>query len=188
MPLTPKQQRFVREYLIDLNATAAYRRAGYESVGSAAEANASRLMRNDKVAAAIEAAMQAREGRTEITADRVLREVARIALSDVRKLFAADGSLRPVRELDDDAAAALAAVDVVEDFAGGKTTKKVRLWDKKGALELLGRHLGLFAEKLKVEAEVKAESPVDVTKLTDDQLRQLVAALAPALRPAGGPD
>lgn len=70
--MTPKQEAFVREYLIDLNATAAYKRAGYVAKGNAAEVNAARLLRNAQVASAIQAGMDERAERTEITADYVL--------------------------------------------------------------------------------------------------------------------
>lgn len=74
MPLTPKQERFVQEYLIDLNATAAYRRAGYRAkTDNAAGAGASALLRNPKVSGAIRAALGARSERTEITSDDVLK-------------------------------------------------------------------------------------------------------------------
>jgi hypothetical protein len=70
--LTPKQAAFVQEYIIDLNGSAAYRRAGYKAIGHAAEANASRLLRNAEVAAAIVEAQAARAQRTQVTADEVL--------------------------------------------------------------------------------------------------------------------
>ena len=73
MSLTDRQRRFVEEYLLDLNATAAYRRAGYKAAGNAAETNAARLLRNDQVSAAIKEAQAARSGRTLVTADEVIR-------------------------------------------------------------------------------------------------------------------
>ncbi|MGH7476573.1 MAG: terminase small subunit [Longimicrobiales bacterium] len=76
--LTPKQAAFVREYLVDLNATAAYKRAGYRASGNAAEVNASRLLRNAKVAAAVGAAIELRAERVELTAAEVLDELRAI--------------------------------------------------------------------------------------------------------------
>ena len=73
MALTPKQARFVEEYLVDMNGAAAYRRAGYTARGNAAEVNASRLLRNAKVAAAVQKAVEARSERTAVTADAVLQ-------------------------------------------------------------------------------------------------------------------
>ena len=80
--LTPKQQRFVEEYLVDLNASAAYQRAGYTARGNAAEADASRLLRNAKVAAAIAAAKAQRSKRTELTADWVVDRLRTEALRE----------------------------------------------------------------------------------------------------------
>lgn len=71
--LTPKQARFVEEYLIDFNGSAAYQRAGYKGTGNTAEVNASKLLRTAKVQEAIQQARQAQTQRTEITADYVLK-------------------------------------------------------------------------------------------------------------------
>ncbi len=81
--LTAKQAIFVNEYLIDMNASAAYRRAGYKAAGNVAEVGAHHLLRNPKVAATVAAAQAARAERTGITADQVLRELATIGFSDI---------------------------------------------------------------------------------------------------------
>lgn len=85
--LAGKQARFVEEYLIDLNATAAYRRAGYRARGNSAEASAAKLLRHHKVAAAIAEAQSARSERTEITADMVLQHWWDIATADANQLI-----------------------------------------------------------------------------------------------------
>ncbi|AOR77210.1 terminase small subunit [Novosphingobium resinovorum] len=82
MKLQPKQERFVEEFLVDLNATAAYIRAGYRARGNSAEASASKLLRNPKVQAAIAAAREALSERTEITQDMVLERWWMIATAD----------------------------------------------------------------------------------------------------------
>ena len=79
--MTPKQQRFVEEYLVDLNATQAAVRAGYSE--KTAEQQGCRLLRNTQVAAAVQQAQQARSERTETTADDVLRELGALAFSDM---------------------------------------------------------------------------------------------------------
>lgn len=153
--MNAKQQRFVQEYLIDLNATAAYRRAGYKpKTPESAENAASRLLGNVGVAAAIREAIEARKARTEIEADGVLRQLARIVHADPRKLFRPDGTLKAVTELDDDTAAALAGFEVFEDFAGsGKARRRVglttrpKLWGKVEAIRLALLHLGLLNEQ-----------------------------------------
>ena len=111
-------------------------------------------LKKPEIDRAIKKAMQKREQRTEITQDRVLKEYARIAFFDPRKLFRADGSPKPIEELDADTAAALAALEVREEFAGtGQDRvfigyiKKYKLANKLGALDSLARHLGLFDTK-----------------------------------------
>jgi len=79
--LNPRQQMFVKEYLIDLNATAAYKRAGYAAKGNAAEVAAARLLRHVQVAEAIQAGMDARSAKTGLTAEYVLESIQRIAES-----------------------------------------------------------------------------------------------------------
>ncbi len=147
--LTDKQKRFVAEYLVDLNATAAARRAGY-SEKTACE-QAARLLANVKVQAAVQEAKQARQERTEITQDMVLRETAKLAFFDIRKMFGKNGKPLDISELDADTAAALVGLDVQDiadndgDYVG--FVKKYKMADKLKALELLGKHLGTWEPK-----------------------------------------
>jgi phage terminase small subunit len=158
--LTAKQEAFVAEYLVDLNATQAAIRAGYSA--NTAQEQSSRLLSNVMVSEAVAAAQLARSQRTEITQDRVLQELARIGFSDIRKLFTEDGRLRHVTMLDDDAAAMVSSIeiDVKRTMVGDKaetdaeSTLKVKLWDKKGALVDIGRHLGMFKDKLEISGSV----------------------------------
>src|SRR3954449_4422091 len=117
MPLNDRQCRFVEQYLVDLNATQAAIRAGY----SAATANqiGARLLANVKVAAAIAEARAARSRRTEVTQDRVVLELARVAFGDPRRVMSwGQGGvrLRPSAELADEEAAIVAE--------GGETSTK----------------------------------------------------------------
>ena len=147
--LAPMQSVFVQEYLIDLNATQAAIRAGYSK--KTAEQQGFQLLQKTSVQDAIAARQKEREQRTAVTADRVLLEAARLALFDPRKLFNDDGSPKGITELDDDTAAAVAGIEVVEQFEGsGKDRvfvgylKKYRIADKNSALEKLFRHHGLY--------------------------------------------
>lgn len=152
--LTPKQEAFVREYLIDLNATQAAIRAGYSE--KTAYSQGQRLLKNVEIAQALETAMAARSQRTEVTADRVLAELAKIGFGDIRKMFTESGSLVPVRELDDDAAACLSSIEITtRKVRGGdddevEEVSKLKLWDKRAALVDIGRHLGMFTDKLEL--------------------------------------
>jgi phage terminase small subunit len=156
--MTPKQEMFCLEYLKDLNGTQAYRRAGYKGGGRFAYSAAARLLNNVAVATQIQKLMDERVERTGITADRVLAEIAKLAFFDPRKFFDADGAPIPIHKLDDDTAAALAGMDVLEEFDGtGKNrvfvgyTKKYKLTDKRGSLELLGKHLRLFTDVVELK-------------------------------------
>lgn len=135
--LTPKQQRFVDEYLIDLNATQAAIRAGY-SVKTAQVISAENLLK-PIIQSAIQEALQKQQARTEITADWVLKETHRLASFDPRKLFDENGALRPIHTLDDETAACIGGVEI--DRFG---SVKVKVWDKNSALEKLHKHFGLF--------------------------------------------
>ena len=111
MALNDKQQRFVDEYLKDLNATQAAIRAGYSA--KTAYAIAEKLLRKVEIQQAVQDAKKARSERTEITQDRVLQELARLAFFDPRKMFHGDGSPKAIHELDDDTAAAVSGLNVV---------------------------------------------------------------------------
>lgn len=151
-PLTPKQARFVAEYLVDLNATQAAIRAGYRQK-TAAEIGRQNLRKLD-ISIAIQSAMDKRSAATGIEADRVLREIARLAFFDIRKLFNDDGTPKQVNELDEDTAAVISGIDVMSvgnaDVGAGQVLK-IRLADKLKALEQAGRHLKLFVDRVEVE-------------------------------------
>lgn len=157
--LTPKQARFIEEYLVDLNATQAAIRAGYSE--KTAYSQGERLLRNVEVAQGIEAAQEARSKRTEITQDMVLRELAKIGFSDIRKAVKwghtelrvsedEEGDVMPYHglalidssEIDDDTAAAISEV------SEGRDGLKVKFHDKKGALVDIGKHLGMFKDRV----------------------------------------
>ncbi|WP_336717536.1 terminase small subunit [Asaia bogorensis] len=143
-----KQQRFVSEYLVDLNATQAAIRAGYSE--KAAGQTAFNLLKKTEIQAAISEAQKARSVRTQVNQDRVIQEIARIGLSDIRAAFSETGSLLPPSEWSDDLAAAVAAMEVERrtegrgDDAEVYYVTKLKLWDKNSALEKLCKHLGLY--------------------------------------------
>ena len=164
--LTAKQQRFVDEYLVDLNAKQAAIRAGY-SPGAAKE-QGSRLLTYDNVAEAVANGMEKRASRTEITQDMVLRELAKIGFADIRQAVAwgsrpepkedaeDDDDLRiyPVElisseEIDDDIAAAVSEVSLTAQGV------KIKMYDKKAALDSIGRHLGMFKDNVSIDASDK---------------------------------
>lgn len=164
MALTAKQQRFVAEYLIDLNQTQAAIRAGY-SEKTAAE-QASRLLTNVKVSEAVQAAMKARSERTDIDADWVLKRLARDATADLADLYDDAGQLLPVKEWPMAWRTGLVAgIETVQEREGtdaeGKpefvTVRKVKLLDRTKLVELIGKHVdvGAFKDKIEHSGEIK---------------------------------
>ena len=144
--LTPKQRKFVSEYLVDLNATQAAIRAGFSQ--KTARAQGQRLLTNVYIANAIAAAQKRREKRTEITQDRVVQELARIAFGNSRSVMSwGPGGLvlRNSNDLNEDEAALVSEVRETTTKDGGSMALKTH--DKLKALELLGKHLGMFDKK-----------------------------------------
>lgn len=138
--LTEKQKRFVQEYLVDLNATAAAKRAGYSE--KTADRIGPELLGKTCVSAAIQEAIKNRQKRTEITQDRVLAELAAIAFANGANYATinCNGLVRhvPTNELNTEQKKAIACIKE------GQYGAEVKQYDKLKALELLGRHLGMF--------------------------------------------
>jgi phage terminase small subunit len=168
--LTKKQAMFAAEYLTDFNATRAAIAAGY-SKKTATEQGA-RLLTNVKVAEQIEKKLGKRLGKLEISADKVLQELAKLAFYDPINFFEDDGSLKRLQDLDEHTRMALAGIEVTELFEGKdvpdgaqqKTVyglvKKIKLADKGVNLERLGRYLKLFTDKVEHSGKVTLESLV----------------------------
>lgn len=149
MALTKKQKIFVDEYLIDLNATQAAIRAGYspDTAGSIGSEN----LKKPEIRARIEKAMAERSKRTGINQDRIIMELAKIALLNPKGLVNFDEATIKEDATDEDVAA-VASVKVkrfpTKDGEG--VEMEVKMYDKTKALELLGRHLGMFKDKVEV--------------------------------------
>lgn len=153
--LTPKQRRFIEEYLVDLNATQAAIRAGYsrKTAGQIGD----ETLKKPEIAAAVDKALSARSARTEITADMVLTELAKVGFANMADFVSAvgrDGD--PVVKLPQDDRAKMAALAevTVEDFTDGRGEDardvrriKFKLHDKIAALVNIGKHLGMFADR-----------------------------------------
>ena len=157
--MTDKQRKFCDEYLIDLNATRAYKLA-YPNVKSesAATSGASRLLRNVKVAAYISERMQERQKRTEVTQDRVIEELAAIAFAkatDFAQIVNGNVVLTDTADLTESQIRAIAGIKE------GKFGIELKLNDKEKALELLGRHLGMFKDKLEVSGLDEEKNKLD---------------------------
>jgi phage terminase small subunit len=150
--LTPKQHRFVEQYLLDLNATRAAIRAGYSR--KAARQQGAENLSKPVIKAAIEAAKAERRKRTEFDQDKILRELAKLGFSDMRELASwGPHGLKwtDSAELTDEAAACVQEVSFTLERRYDKNgylvetgNMKIKTHDKKAALKLLGDHLGVF--------------------------------------------
>ncbi len=158
--LTEKQQRFVDEYLIDLNATQSAIRAGY-SVKRASEIGY-QLLQKTTVQTVIAEKMAERSRRVGINQDRVIMELAKIALVNIRDVVDTDSAtLLPDAGRED--TAAIQAVKVKRTVSDNMTIeeREIKMADKTRALELLMRHLGMFKDKLEVSTIQKETSKLD---------------------------
>ena len=171
--MTDAQKRFCDEYLIDLNATRAYKVA-YPKCKKDETANAasSRMLRNVKVQEYISEKQKEIEKRTEVTQDMVIKELAKIAFLDIRKLYTENGQLKNVADIDSDTAGAISSLETLEEYEGYGDdrekigdTQKVKLLDKTKALELLGKHLGMFNDiNVNMKNAVQVELVDDVNE------------------------
>lgn len=159
MALTSKQQAFVIEYLVDLNATQAAIRAGYAKKG--AKDQAYQLMERPEIAAAIKAAMEARNKRTQIDADYVLSRLTEIDQMDLLDILDDDLSIKPLSKWPKVWRQSLSGFDIAEMFEGaGKERdlvglmKKIKWPDKVKNLELLGKHVNVNAFREQVAVDV----------------------------------
>lgn len=143
MPLTPKQEMFVREYLIDLNATQAAIRAGYSE--ASAEQQGARLLTNAKVREAVDKARAERSEKTAINAQWVLERLADEASADVADLYDDDGKLLPVKQWPKIWRQGLVAGLKTQVSEDGVAIIDVKLSDRVRRLELIGKHIGVNA-------------------------------------------
>jgi phage terminase small subunit len=176
--LSAKRQRFVEEYLVDLNGAQAAIRAGYSP--TTAKVTASRLLTDDNVAAAVAALRAKLSKKLEATAERVIAELALLGFSNLADFYRKDAAGNLVVNadalLDRAKAAAVAQLDLVT-AADGTQTIKLKLADKKSALVELGKHLGLFGERAEI-----APPQLETTAPPDD--RRLAMMILAILREA----
>jgi len=209
--VTPRQQRFVAEYLRNPDPVRAAIRAGYAPRN--ARDYAARLMANRTVTAAIERALADRSRRTGVSQDRVIRELARIAFADLRHLLrwtgddgadappaetaaaaaAAAGNARPPARpagrltlFDSDALDADIAACIAEVTQARDGTIRVKLHDKQAALVTLGRHLGMFRDRGESARDAEAPTSQEQIEADADAFTRAIAGLVARLAPPGG--
>ncbi len=157
--LTDKQQRFVDEYLIDLNATQAAIRAGY-SVRTANEQGAQNLAKLS-IQDAISRKMAARSRRTGVNAERVVLELAKVAFAKMTDIVDSNGKIKEDASPDDLACIESIKYKESDNEYGGSVEREVKIASKLKALELLGKHLGMWSDKFNVTVE-KSEKLDDI--------------------------
>lgn len=169
--LTNKQKKFIDEYLVDLNATQAAVRAGYKE--KAAYRTGAENLRKPQIQEEIQKRMQERQQRTEITQDMVVKELAAIAFSKATDYVVIQGGrviIKNTNDLNEDQVRAIAGI---KEGANGI---EVKLNDKEKALELLGRHLGMWNDKLDIK-----------TPAIDDSIKEMEAYFEQLKESGSGP-
>lgn len=150
--LTDKQKKFVEEYLIDLNATQSAIRAGYSA--KTANEQGARLLANVSIQEAISKAMAERSRRTGINQDRIVQELARIAFVKITDVVDPDGEINTNASDDDLACIESYKVEDSDSVNGSSSKREVKLASKIKALELLGKHVGMWNDKIQVDVSI----------------------------------
>jgi phage terminase small subunit len=174
MPLTPREQVFVSQYLIDLNGKRAATEAGYKP--DTAEVTASRMLKKPHVKEAIAAAQAVGFVQARIKADDILQGYAAVAFADITDYLNEDGSLKPISQWPKAGGKLIAKVKTKRIMEGTKEaeTVEIQLWDKIGALNSLAKHFGLLVEQQHVTVEHKMARMTDAE--LDDFVNQAVKA------------
>ena len=175
--LTPGQAKFVAEYLVDKNATQAAIRAGVG--GKNPGVYGCQLLATRKIKEAIRGALDAQMVRTSVTADMVIHKLAAIAFGDSRKVMSwgPEGLiLKDSESLPDEAALLVSEVSETKGTDKGGGSLKIKTHDSLKALELLGRHFGIFQDN--VTARVQSQ---DMGKATQEQQEKFAALTTRAL-------
>lgn len=154
-------ERFCQEYVKNgRNGTQSYQIVYKVKREEIARKSASRLLTNVDIKKRIDELLEELNEKTlEVTAERIIKEYARIAFLDLRKFYNDDGTLKKITELDDDTAAAIAGMDISTftkdngEIVISEVVKKIKNVDKKGALDSLAKIKGMFVEKVEVEVK-----------------------------------
>lgn len=170
--MTDKQIKFCNEYIKDFNATRAYK-AVYPSCkkDSTANVNGSKLLRNAKVQQYIEQLKEDLKTQGKITQEMIIQELAKIGFSDIRKLYTEHGRLKNIQDIDDNTASAISSIESFEEYEGRGDdreyigdTKKIKMYSKEKALELLGKQIGMFKDKVEVNQDKPFEVNISIRK------------------------
>lgn len=182
--LNAQQERFVAQYLVDLNATQAAIRAGYSA--KTAKSIGHRFMASPAIQAAVQAAQAKHLAKVDLTAENVLEQLRRIVMFDPASIYDGAGNLLPVKDMPPEARAVLSGVDVDQIFTGTGEERtqtgivtKVRFWNKGDSIKAAMAHLALLAP-----VEHKHTGEFLVRDMTEEELRDRVSQLIGKARKA----
>ena len=162
--MTEAQKIFCNEYLVDLNATRAYKVAYPRVQQRTAEVNGNKLLSSTEVKEYIEKAIEERKKRTEVTQDMVINELKAIAFSNATSFIRVEDGVVLIDDTDElDENIKKTIVGIKE----GKNGIEVKIADKMQALEMLGRHLGMFKEKIEL-----TNNTSEITKEIDNYIKE----------------
>ena len=165
--MTEKEKRFVQNYVISWNGAEAVRQAGFKVSGQRQYAQS--LLSKPYIIKAVLDEKEKYTKKIELTAERVYQEYARIAFFDIKKLYDEDGNLKRIIDIDRDTRAAISSCDVIDVTEDGKPTitiiKKLKMIDKKGALDSAAKILNLFKDDNNKNVNLTWEQQLDA--LTD---------------------
>lgn len=171
MSLTKKQQMFVKEYLVDLNATQAAIRCGYSE--KTAKEQAYRLFTNVHIMESVQAGMDKRSERVGVTGDRVLEEIGHSAFVDPAKFFDEHGRLLQIHDMPEEVRRSIAGIKVRKERSGEfdednkpimDDITEIKVNDKTKNLELYGKHLKLFNDAPQAVFVAHSEMSMDEFK------------------------
>ena len=164
-PLNERQLAFVNEYLVDMDRIRAYKAVYDSKSANAIRASSLTLLRDPRIQSLISAKTEQieakmrekflkKELKLEITKERVMLEIARVAFFDIRNLFDVNGNGISIADLDDDTAAAISGIDISAIYKKGlsldekvaEVTKKFKTVNKGQMLELLAKHFNIVNE------------------------------------------
>lgn len=168
--LTPKQERFIEAYTSSLNASASARAAGYAARRS--DVAGSRLLANPAIKRVLAARKARQVERADVSAERVLLELKRLAYANPAMLFDSEGHLKAPHTWTAEEAACVAGFDVVKSASRGDglvdLILRIRFWDKTKSLEMLARHLNLLVERIEHRGEITIQwLPADATSQSE---------------------
>ena len=184
-PLTERERRFVAEYVTDFNQTRSAIAAGYSKKGAHVQGH--RLLARANIRLAVKGFIDKLVRPHDHSAERILKETALVAYSDLGDIFNDDGSLKPIKDMPEHVRRSISSIEVEEKTlgAGGETVialsrlKKLRTWDKMAALTLMAKAQKLLTEK--VEHSGTIEVKTDFKGVSDEQLVKEVQELAAAV-------